>query len=68
MFKISKKKKNKYAEYPCECYLHNALWFLEEGKTEHAYSEICHAIVKSGDSLKPDEDEKFKEICRRIYK
>lgn len=49
-----------YSEYPCDVFLHNALRFIKEGKTDVAYNEICWAIVKSGGELLDEEKEDFK--------
>lgn len=44
--------KNKiFNDYPCSDYLHNALRFISQGKTDAAYDEICHAIIRSGGKL-----------------
>lgn len=55
-----KRRDNIIAEYPCIDYLHNALHFLKRGKSEVAYSEICHAIIRSGAELNSEENEEFK--------
>lgn len=48
--------KNKvFNDYPCSDYLHNALHFISQGKTDAAYDEICHAIIRSGGKLTKDE-------------
>lgn len=53
------------SEYPCVDYLHNALHFLKSGKPDVAYSEICHAIIRSGAELSLEEKEEFKRIEER---
>lgn len=50
------------AEYPCIDYLHNALHFLKRGKADVTYSEICHAIIRSGAELNSEEKAEFKRI------
>lgn len=62
--KIFAKSKNKetnqkLSAYPCVNYLHNALRFILENKTDVAYTEICYAIVKSGADLTEMEREAF---------
>lgn len=61
-------KDTKFADYPCSVYLHNALWFISEGKSNAAYEEICWAILKSGGKLTDDERKKFDEISSRRRK
>lgn len=53
------------SEYPCIDFLHNALHFLKSEKPEVAYSEICHAIIRSGAELNREEKEEFKRIKDR---
>ena len=56
------KKRNKvFSEYPCDVYLHNALFFITNDKPDVAYREICWAILKSGGKLREEEQAKFKE-------
>ena len=43
--------------YPCSDYLHNALYFIANGKPEVAYDEICWVIIKSGGSLSDEEQQ-----------
>ena len=62
--KITNGKKNKsinskLSNYPCINFLHNALRFLSENKTDVAYTEICHAIMKSGGNLTEKEKIEF---------
>lgn len=45
--------------YPCVDYLHNALRFILENETDVAYTEICHAIMRSGADLTETEKEEF---------
>lgn len=58
-----KKKKvlteSRLAEYPCDYLLHNALRFINDGKPQVAYSEICYAIIKSGGELYEEERNEF---------
>ena len=62
--KIFEKNKNKeinkkLSTYPCVNYLHNALRFILENKTDVAYSEICYAIMRSGAELTETEKQEF---------
>ena len=62
--KIFEKNKNKainqkMSTYPCVNYLHNALRFVLENKTDLAYTEICYAIMKSGADLTETEKAEF---------
>ena len=62
--KLFEKNKNKainqkLSTYPCVNYLHNALRFILENKTDVAYSEICYAIVRSGAELTETEKQEF---------
>ena len=62
--KIFEKNKNKeinkkLSTYPCVNYLHNALRFILENKTDVAYSDICYAIMKSGAELTETEKQEF---------
>ena len=62
--KIFEKNKNKainqkLSTYPCVNYLHNALRFVLENKTDVAYTEICYAIMKSGADLTETEKAEF---------
>ena len=62
--KIFEKNKNKainqkMSTYPCVNYLHNALRFVLENKTDVAYTEICYAIMKSGADLTETEKAEF---------
>lgn len=50
---------SKLSTYPCVDYLHNALRFILENKTDVAYTEICHAIMTSGADLTETEKEEF---------
>ena len=64
------KKKNQCKEaslrrYPCDAYLRNALQFIENGKPDNAYTEICWAIMKSGGKLTDEEKKKFNELCNK---
>ena len=59
------KKNNIFGEYPCVDYLHNALLFISYGNSESAYSEICHAIMKSGGELREDERKHFDKINQK---
>ena len=65
--KIIAKNKNKainqkISTYPCVDFLHNALRFILENKTDVAYTEICYAIMKSGADLIETEKEEFDKI------
>ena len=62
--KIFEKNKNKainqkLSTYPCVNYLHNALRFILENKTDVAYIEICCAIMESGAELSETEKAEF---------
>ncbi len=62
--KIKNNNKNKAANsklstYPCVNFLHNALRFICENKTDVAYTEICYAIMKSGADLTETEKTEF---------
>ena len=62
--KIFEKNKNKainqkLSTYPCVDFLHNALRFILENKTDVAYTEICYAIMKSGAELTEKEKVEF---------
>ena len=62
--KIFAKNKNnainqKISTYPCVAFLHNALRFILENKTDVAYTEICYAIMKSGEELTETEKAEF---------
>lgn len=59
---IDKKKDKIFSEYPCSCYLHNALRFICDGEYEVAYEEICHALLRSGDKLTECERKIFDQI------
>ena len=56
------KRNSRLKEYPCDVYLHNALAFITEGKSNVAYSEICWAICKSGGELSEAEKQHWKEV------
>jgi len=47
--------KSKLKSYPCEDYLHNALYFLAHQNPAEAYSEICYAMDKAGVKLSENE-------------
>lgn len=49
-------REEKLRNYPCSDYLHNALRFISEGKSQVAYDEICHAIIRSGGCLTEEEE------------
>lgn len=51
-----------FSDYPCADYLHNALRFIQNGKPDVAYTEICHALLRSGDKLSSEEEATFKQI------
>jgi hypothetical protein len=64
------KKKNKCKEellnsYPCDHYLSNALYFIERGATNIAYTEVCCAILKSGGELTDAQLKRYRELKRR---
>lgn len=66
--RIKQKQKDKiFSDYPCSDYLHNALKFIADGKSDVAYTEICHALLRSGDKLSIEEEKMFNEI-REKYK
>ena len=63
MRRIENKKTNKLLnDYPCSDFLHNALRFISQGKSDVAYDEICHAIIKCGGEL----TEREKEFRKRV--
>ncbi len=66
--KIFKRKNNKLNQYPCNCYLQNALYFIENKEYNEAYSEICWAIIKSGDKLTEEQENRFKDINKKHCK
>lgn len=51
MISLNRKINKMLNGYPCSYFLHNALRLIACGKSKAAYSEICHAIVKSGGEL-----------------
>ena len=62
LFNRVKKKDRKFGQYPCDVFLHNALRFISEGNPDVAYKEICHALLKAGDSLSDEERWRFERI------
>lgn len=61
--RIKQKQKDKvFSDYPCSVYLHNALRFIADKKSDVAYEEICNALLRSGDKLTSVEEKMFKEI------
>lgn len=68
MFFNREKRRNKvYSQYPCSCYLHNALRFISEGKTDVAYEEICWALVKAGEELSQEEKVMFGTLQNKRF-
>lgn len=65
--KILKRKDKKLNQYPCNVYLQNALQFIEDGRSDKAYTEICWAIIKSGVKLTKDQEEIFKELNKKEF-
>lgn len=63
----NKKINTKLKEYPCENYLHNALYFLSADKPDAAYMEICFAICKSGGTLIEREKERFDILAEQQF-
>ena len=63
--KIFKRKDNKLNQYPCNVYLQNALYFIENKEYDIAYSEICWAIIKSGGKLTEKQENIFRDIDKR---
>lgn len=49
-------------KYPCDAFLKNALHFIEIGRPNVAYTEICRAIVKSGGQLSDEEFDRYFKI------
>lgn len=49
--KMRKDEDEKYSDYPCSIYLHNALHFIQYERSDAAYSEICNALIRSGGKL-----------------
>ncbi len=61
--KFLKKRNDKvFGQYPCSCFLHNALRFISEGKPDVAYEEICWALMKSGEELCQEEKMIFEKL------
>lgn len=60
--KKGKCNKNLLRQYPCDDFLRSALHFIEIGKPNDAYTEICWAIMKSGGELFDNETRIFKAI------
>ena len=42
-------------EHPCCVHLHNALQYIQLGKYDKAYNEICDALIEDGGTLNLDE-------------
>ncbi len=60
---FNKKQNNKvFSQYPCSVFLHNALRFISEGKSDIAYEEICWALIRAGDELSKEERTRFEEL------
>ncbi|MBO5318998.1 MAG: hypothetical protein J6B01_04825 [Ruminococcus sp.] len=51
IFNRVKKKDRIFSDYPCSAHLHNALYFIQSGKPDAAYEEICWGLLKSGEPL-----------------
>lgn len=62
MFFNKKRKEDVFSQYPCSVFLHNALRFISEGKSDIAYEEICWALKRSGGELLEEEKKKFEEL------
>ncbi|MBQ7347777.1 MAG: hypothetical protein IJW55_07455 [Clostridia bacterium] len=63
MFFNRKKRNDKvFSQYPCSCFLHNALRFISEGKADIAYEEICWALMKGGEELFQEEKTRFEKL------
>lgn len=60
--KSDKKQLKELKKYPCDCYLSNALYFIETGEIDVAYKEICYAILRSGGKLSDSQLKKFNEL------
>lgn len=58
---LTKKRNKVFSKYPCDVFLHNALFFIRNNKPDVAYREICWAILKSGGKLTEEEQAIFKE-------
>lgn len=58
---LAKKRNKVFSKYPCDVFLHNALFFIRNNKPDVAYREICWAILKSGGKLTEEEQVIFKE-------
>ena len=48
-------KNRSYGEHPCCVHLHNALHYIQLGKHDKAYNEVCDALIEIGDTLNLDE-------------
>lgn len=57
-----------FSSYPCIDFLRNALHWIEEGKPDVAYTEICFAIMKAGISLDEHEHAVFNQKNAEINK
>lgn len=59
---FKKQKDDRLNKYPCNVYLQNALRAILEKKYDFAYSEICWAIIKSGEELTEEQEKYFTEL------
>ena len=48
-------KNRSYGEHPCCVHLHNALHYIQLGKYDKAYNEVCDALIEGGGTLNLDE-------------
>ena len=62
---LIKKRDKVFSKYPCDVFLHNALFFINSDNPNAAYREICCAIIKSGGKLTEEEQAKLNEILKK---
>lgn len=48
-------KNRSYGKHLCCVHLHNALHYIQLGKYNKAYNEVCDALIEVGDTLNLDE-------------
>jgi hypothetical protein len=65
MFGKRKCNRKLLGRYPCDTHLKEALRFIDLGRLDDAYIEICYVIAKSGGELS---DYEFKRYCELRYK
>ena len=65
---LIKKRDKVFSEYPCDVYLHNALFFITNDKPDVAYREICWAILKSGGNLQKKNKQSLRSVRTMLNK